>query len=150
MTKYLLATIAALLVASLGAFWALDHTKAALRDKTLRIEKLEASERSRKTTIKLLAQLDTQHTQEITRARNENQALLDRIGTGGKRLSVIAKCPVVRASSTAASVDDAEARAELDPAHARRIVAIPADGDDAIRQLTALQDWVRAGCPAPK
>ncbi|MDH0639084.1 lysis protein [Pseudomonas sp. GD03860] len=146
MTKYLLAIIAALLVASLGAFWALDHTKAALRDKTLRIEELEASERSRKQTIKLLSELDTQHTQEITRARTENQALLDRIGAGSQRLSVIARCPAVRAASTTTGLDDAEARAELDPAHARRIVAIPAEGDDAIRQLTALQDWVRTAC----
>lgn len=146
MTKYLLAALAGLSLLTLAAFWRIDHISTALDAKSSRIEQLEASERSRKNTIKLLADLDTQHTQEITHARTENQALLDRIGTGGQRLSVIARCPAVRATSSSAGVDDAEARAELDPAHARRIVAIPAEGDDAIRQLTALQDWVRTAC----
>lgn len=45
-------------------------------------------------------------------------------------------------TSATTGLDDAEARAELDPASAQRIVAIPGDGDDAIRALTALQDWV--------
>ena len=150
MTKYLLATIAALAVVALGAFWALDHTKAALRSKTLRIEELEASERSRKTTIKLLAQLDTQHTQERERANQTNADLRAAVAAGQRRLSVLAKCPVVRATSTTASLDHAEARAELDPAAAERIVRVANDGDDAIRALSALQDYVRTACPAPK
>lgn len=149
MTKYLLATIAALLLASLGAFWALDHAKAALREKTHRIEELEASERSRKQTIKLLAELDTQHTQERERANQTNASLRAAVAAGERRLSVLAKCPA-GTSSTTASVDHAEARAELDPAAAERIVAIANDGDDAIRALSALQDYVRTACPLPK
>jgi len=147
-TKYLLAIIAALAVVALGAFWALDHTKAALRAKTLRIEELEASERSRKTTIKLLAKLDTQHTQERERANQTNADLRARVAAGDDRLSVLAKCPVVRAPGTTASLDHAEARAELDPAAAERIVRVANDGDDAIRALSALQDWVSTACRA--
>lgn len=148
MIKYLLATIAALLLLTLGAFWALDHTKAALRSKTLRIEELEASERSRKNTIKLLAQLDTQHTQERERANQTNADLRARVAAGDQRLSVLAKCPVVRATSTTASLDHTEARAELDPAAAERIVRVANDGDDAIRALSALQEWVSTACQA--
>ncbi len=150
MTKYLLAAIAALAVVALGAFWALDHTKAALRSKTLRIEELEASERSRKTTIKLLSQLDTQHTQERERANQTNAGIRAAVAAGQRRLSVPAKCPVVRATSTTASLDHAEARVELDPAAAERIVRVANDGDDAIRALSALQDYVRTACAAPK
>ena len=146
MTRYLLAAIAGLSIALLGAFWQLDHIGASLKASSQRVSELEASEQSRKNTIRLLGQLDTQHTQEITHARAENQALFDRIGSGGQRLSVIARCPAVRAPGATTSLDDAEARAELDPAHAQRIVAIPAEGDEAIRQLTALQDWVRTAC----
>lgn len=150
MTKYLLATIAALLVASLGAFWALGHTKAALRDKTLRIEELEASERSRKQTIKLLSELDTQHTQERERANQTNADLRTAVATGKRRLSVIAARCAVPATGTASGLDHAEARAELDPAAAERIVRVANDGDDAIRALTALQAYVLTACPAPK
>lgn len=148
MTKYLLATIATLLVASLGAFWALDHTKAALREKTLRIEELEASERSRKQTIKLLAELDTQHTQERERANQSNASLRADVAAGKRRLSVLAASCTAGPATT--GLGHAEARAELDPAAAERIVAIANDGDDAIRALSALQDYVRTACPAAK
>ncbi|WP_225923123.1 lysis system i-spanin subunit Rz [Pseudomonas xantholysinigenes] len=150
MNKYLLCIAAVLLVASIAAFSSLVDTKAALRDKTRQIEELEASERSRKNTIKLLAELDTQHTQERERANQTNADLRAAVAAGQRRLSVPAKCPVVRATSTTASLDHAEARAELDPAVAERIVRVANDGDDAIRALNALQDYVRTACPAPK
>ena len=139
MNKYLLASIAALSILSILAFWRLDHISAALQSKTLRIEELEASERSRKNTIKLLAELDTQHTQERERANQTNANLRTAVATGQRRLSVLAANRPA-AGSAAASVDHAEARAELDPAAAERIVAIANDGDDAIRALSALQD----------
>ncbi|ANC03977.1 lysis protein [Pseudomonas putida] len=149
MTKYLLAIIAALLVASLGAFWALDHTKAALREKTRQNEELVASEKSRKNTIKLLAQLDTQHTQERERANKINAGLRVDIASGKRRLSVLATNCALRAPANP-GVDAPEARAELDPAAAERIISVGPDGDDAIRQLNALIDTVKAACPLSK
>lgn len=149
MTKYLLAAIAALSIVSILAFWRLDHVTAALDASSSLIEELEASERSRKETIRLLGELDTQHTQERERANQTNADLRAAVAAGQRRLSVLAKCPV-GGSGTTASVDHAEARAELDPAAAERIVRIANDGDDAIRQLTALQDYVRTACPAAK
>ena len=104
MNKYLLASIAALSILSILAFWRLDHISAALQSKTLRIEELEASERSRKNTIKLLAELDTQHTQERERANQTNANLRTAVATGQRRLSVLAANRPA-AGSAAASVD---------------------------------------------
>lgn len=52
----------------------------------------------------------------------------------------------MRTATGPASMDDAEARAELDPATAERIVAIANDGDAAIIALTGLQDYVTRVC----
>ena len=107
---------------------------------------LESANASRKTTQKLLTQLDTDNTKVLTDAQAQNKALLARVGTGAQRLSVPAKCPVVRAGPGPGRVDDAEARAELDPAAGQRIVAIAGDGDEAIIALNSLIDWVNTAC----
>lgn len=150
MTKYLLAAIAALSIVSILALWRLDHVTTALDASSSRIEELEASERSRKETIRLLGELDTQHTQERERANQTNASLRVDVASGKRRLSVLAASCAGAGSSTAAGVGHAEARAELDPAAAERIVRVANDGDDAIRALTALQDYVRTACPAAK
>ncbi|MNJ22231.1 Bacteriophage lysis protein [compost metagenome] len=149
MTKYLLAAIAALSLVSIVAFWRLDHATAALDAKSSRVDELEAANESRRNTIRLLADLDTQHTQERERANQTNADLRAAVATGQRRLSVLAKCPAAGPDG-ASGLDHAEARAELDPAAAERIVRVANDGDDAIRQLTALQDYVRTACPAAK
>lgn len=146
MTKYLLAAIAALSAVSILAFWRLDHVSASLDAASKQVEQLTASIESRKNTQRLLAQLDTEHTQERERANQTNASLRADVAAGKRRLSVLAtSCSA--GSATAAGVGHAEARAELDPAAAERIVAITNDGDDAIRQLNALQDYVRTACP---
>jgi len=141
--RYLVAGLAMALVLAL---WRLDHISTSLDTATERVGVLEAANASRKTTQKLLAQLDTDNTKVLTDAQVQNKALLDRVGTGAKRLSVPAKCPVVRASPGTGRVDDAEARAELDPAAGQRIVAIASDGDEAIIALNSLIDWVNTAC----
>ncbi|WP_330508312.1 lysis system i-spanin subunit Rz [Pseudomonas putida] len=146
MTKYLLAAIAALSAVSILAFWRLDHVSASLDAASKQVEQLTASIESRKNTQRLLAQLDTEHTQERERANQTNASLRADVATGKRRLSVLAKCPVVRADANP-GVDAAEARAELNPAAAERIISVGPDGDDAIRQLNALIDTVRAACP---
>lgn len=146
MTKYLLTAIAALSIVSILAFWRLDHVSTSLTTQTKRVSELEASLESRKETQRLLTQLDTEHTQERERANQTNADLRAAVAAGQRRLSVLAKCP----GSATAGVDHAEARAELDPAAAERIVRITNDGDDAIRALTALQDYINTACPAAK
>lgn len=147
MTRYLIAGLAMALIL---AFWRLDHITTSLDTATKLVSELEAAAESRRNTQRLLLELDTQHTQERERANQVNAGRLARINTGAERLSVKAACPAVRAASPAASVDHAEARAELDPASAGRIVATANDGDDAILALTALQDYVSTACTPRK
>ncbi|SCW91819.1 lysis system i-spanin subunit Rz [Pseudomonas sp. NFACC05-1] len=142
-TRYL---IAGLVVALILAGWRLDHVSTRLSTATERVSTLEAAAESRRNTQKILRQLDTENTKVLTNAQASNKALLARLGSGGQRLSVPARCPVVRASTSPGSVDDAEARTELDPAHGQRIVAITNDGDEAIIALNALIDHVNASC----
>ncbi len=132
------------------ALWRLDHISTSLDTATERVGVLEAANASRKATQKLLTQLDTDNTKVLTDAQAQNKALFARVGTGAQRLSVPARCPVVRASPSPGRVDDAEARAELDPATGQRIVAIANDGDEAIIALNGLIDYVNAGCQPVK
>jgi len=146
-TKYLLAAIAALSAVSILAFWRLDHVSASLDAASKQVEQLTASIESRKNTQRLLAQLDTEHTQERERANQTNASLRADVATGNRRLSVLTAGLLAAGSASATGLGNAKTRAELDAAAAERIVAIANDGDDAIRQLNALQDYVRTACP---
>lgn len=148
--RILLGICAALAIGLLLALWRLDHVSARADTATERVGVLERAVESRKNTQRLLTQLDTDNTKVLTDAQAKNKTLLARIGTGTQRLSVPARCPVVRAGPSPSSLDDAEARAELDPAAGQRIVAITSDGDEAIIALNALIDHVNAGCLSSK
>ncbi len=147
MTNYLIAGVFACGVVIYAGWQKIEAQSLALDQATQQISTLKAAAESRRNTIKLLADLDTQHTQERERANQTNADLRGAVATGMRRLSVLAASCSPAGSATAASVGHAEARAELDPAAAERIVRIANDGDDAIRQLTALQDWVSKACP---
>lgn len=144
--KILAAACVALAFVLLAALWRLDHVTTSLDAATERVGTLERAADSRRNTQKLLLQLDTQHTQVQAHAQALNAARLARINSGADRLSVKAACPAVRGTTPAAGLADDQARAELDPASAGRIVTTANDGDDAIRQLTALQDYVSTAC----
>ncbi|CRM04675.1 Bacteriophage lysis protein [Pseudomonas sp. 28 E 9] len=96
---------------------------------------------------------DQQHAQELSNAQRNQAALRDRLTTADVRLSVLldatdtaSRCDVPAAPG-AAGVVHAARRAQLDPAHAQRIVAITDDGDNAIIALRACQAYVRAVAP---
>lgn len=144
--KILAGICAALIVGLLLALWRLDHVSTSLTSAESAISELEAVAASRRNTQRLLLDLDTKHNKELTDAQARNKDLLARVGSGAQRLSVKAACPAVRTATTTASVDDAEARAELDPASATRILATGNDGDEAVIALTALQDYVITSC----
>lgn len=147
MTRYLIATLVGCCLLMYGGWQKIQGQAVALEAAAERIGTLERAAKSRKNTQQLLAQLDTEHTQERERANQNNANLRAAVAAGQRRLSVLTtKCTAVRTATTAAGVDDAKARAELDPAAAERIVAIPADGDDAINQLTGLQDYIDRVC----
>lgn len=146
MSRYLFAALVVCLVLIYGGWSHIQRQAKDLAIATDRITTLNAAAESRRHTQKLLAQLDTEHTKALTDAQAQNKALLARIGTDAQRLSVPARCPAVGTTSTTTSLDDAETRAELDPAAAQRIVATSVDGDEAIIALNSLIDWVNAAC----
>ena len=146
MTRYLIAALVGGLLVIYGGW---SHIQGQAKDLAIakdRNSTLERAAASRRNTQRLLAQLDTEHTKALTDAQTTNNQLRAAVATGARRLSVKATCPVVRTATTATRLDDAEARAELDPAAAERIVAIPADGDEAIVALTGLQDYINTVC----
>ncbi|PUB43242.1 lysis system i-spanin subunit Rz [Pseudomonas sp. GV047] len=99
-----------------------------------------------------LASQDQQHTKELSDAQRNQARLRDQLATADVRLSVLlaedpAGCCNVPAASGTAGVVHAARRAQLDPAHAQRIIAITDDGDNAVIALRACQAYVRAVAP---
>lgn len=97
-----------------------------------------------------LSASDQQHAQELNDAQRHQAALRDRLATADVRLSVLLDtadtpggCAVPAATSTGGLVHAAP-RAQLDPAHAQRIIAITDDGDSALIALRACQAYVQA------
>ena len=95
-----------------------------------------------------LQDTETKHFQELTDAQHTQARLRDRLATADLRLSVLVErdttCAPVPAATGAGGVDHGSVRARLDPAHARRIIAITDDGDRGLIALRACQAYVRA------
>ena len=92
---------------------------------------------------------DQQHTRELYDALRNQALLRDRLATSDLRLSVLlaedpaSGCDVPTAPGGAGVVHAAR-RAQLDPAHAQRIIGITDDGDQGLIALRACQAYVRA------
>lgn len=98
----------------------------------------------------LLASQDQQHTKELSDAQRNQAVLRDRLATSDVRLSVLldaadsASGCNVPATPGAVGVVHGAARAQLDPAHAQRIIGITDAGDQGMIALRACQAYVRA------
>ncbi|KRP45090.1 lysozyme, partial [Pseudomonas synxantha] len=96
-----------------------------------------------------LALQDQQHTKELSDAQRNQAVLRDRLATSDVRLSVLidsadtASGCNVPTSTSAVGVVHAARRAQLDPAHAQRILAITGDGDQGLIALRACQAYVK-------
>jgi len=95
-----------------------------------------------------LAASDKSHHESLTNAQKDQARLRDRLATSDLRLSVVlaegsASGCSVPATAGAGGVVHGAIRAELDPAHAQRIVAITGEGDRAVIALAACQAYVR-------
>ncbi|MCX4217376.1 lysis protein [Pseudomonas sp. MCal1] len=96
-----------------------------------------------------LAASDKTHTEKMTNAQKAQALLRDRLATSDLRLSVLLDagstggCSVPATSGAGGVVHD-PVRAELDPAHAQRIVAITSEGDRGLIALQACQAYIRA------
>ncbi len=97
-----------------------------------------------------LAFQDQQHIKELSDAQRNQARLRDRLATADVRLSVLldstdtANGCEVPATTGAVGVVYATRRAQLDPAHAQRIISITDAGDQGLIALRACQAYVRA------
>lgn len=113
----------------------------------------QAEQDKRLATEHQLATLDQQHTKELSDAQRNQALLRDRLATADVRLSVLldatdsANGCEVPAAPGAVGVVHAAHRAQLNPAHAQRIVAITDDGDQGLIALRACQAYVRTVAP---
>ncbi|MCJ7957296.1 MAG: lysis protein [Pseudomonas sp.] len=92
---------------------------------------------------------DQQHTKELSDAQRNQARLRDQLATADVRLSVLlAEDPAsscnVPTGPGSVSVVHAARRAQLDPAHAQRIISITDAGDQGLIALRACQAYVRA------
>ncbi len=102
---------------------------------------------------KTLATSDQKYFRELSDVQRNQAGLRDRIATADLRLSVLldatdsASGCNVPAALVAVGVVHAARRAQLDQAHAQRIVSITDDGDKGLIALRACQAYVRAIAP---
>ncbi|OOG85688.1 lysis protein [Pseudomonas sp. A25(2017)] len=95
-----------------------------------------------------LATSEQTHHQVLTNEEEKQARLRDRLATADLRLSVLlaedpaSGCAVPSASGAVGVVHGAR-RAQLDPAHAQRIIAITDAGDRGLIALQACQAYVR-------
>ena len=96
-----------------------------------------------------LATSDQKHTKELFDAQRNQALLRDRLATADVRLSVLldatdsASGCNVPATPGAVGVVHATRRAQLDPAHAQRIIGVTDAGDQGLIALRACQAYVR-------
>lgn len=132
-------SIAAILAAFGAGFWLAD-TLAAKEALDERMERLQAEKAMREDMDRRVNLIDAEHFKELSNAKSENDKLRRDLAAGTKRVRVaVRQCEPAGTSS----VDNASATAELDGKTAADLAGIAADGDEAIRQLTALQQWAK-------
>lgn len=96
---------------------------------------------------------DQEHTKELSDAQRNQARLRDQLATADVRLSVLldATDPAsgcnVPSTAGAVGVVHAARRAQLDAAHAQRIIGITDTGDQGLIALRACQAYVRAVAP---
>lgn len=131
-----------------------DRTHGLERDKAAAtaLDQLAAQQEARSALeIRLQAQAQT-HWKEIEDAQQTQARLRDRLATADLRLSVLVDAGALAASSCDGGLREATetgslvhgaVRAQLDRAHAQRIVAITDEGDRGLIALQACQAFVR-------
>ena len=96
-----------------------------------------------------LAASDQAHYRALTDEKTTQARLRDRIATADLRLSVqlaataTTDCGGVQATAGTCGVVHGARRAQLDPAHAQRIIGVTNDGDQGLIALQACQSYVR-------
>ena len=95
-----------------------------------------------------LAASDKTHHRALTDAQTSQARLRDRLATADLRLSVLldaadtGACSAVSATTSSGRVVHGAPRAQLDRAHAQRIIDITSDGDQGLIALQACQQYL--------
>jgi hypothetical protein len=110
-------------------------------------EQVQAEQAKRLGLEQRLSASEQTHYRKLSDAQRDQDRLRDRLATADVRLSVLltedsASCSPVSATAGAGCVVHGGKRAQLDPAHAQRIVAITNDGDRGLIALKACQSYV--------
>ena len=95
-----------------------------------------------------LAASDQSHYRALTDEKTKQARLRDRLATADLWLSVqldaaATGCDAVQTTTRTGGVVHAARRAQLDPAHAQRIIGITGDGDQGLIALQACQAYIR-------
>ena len=96
-----------------------------------------------------LAASDQYHYRALTDEKTKQARLRDRLATADLRLSVqldattATGCDGMQATTRTGGVVHGARRAQLDRAHAQRIIGITGDGDQGLIALAACQDYAR-------
>jgi prophage endopeptidase len=145
-TRYLILVLVAILSAWLYGWYQYrqgyaDRETFAKLQTAIQNEVARANEQEQ---VKKNSELDKKHYEELRDAQKTIDRLRADFAAGRRRLSVRVKRPVCPAHDTkTAGLDYGATRAELDGQVAQDLIGIVAEGDQAIRQLNALQDYVR-------
>ena len=95
-----------------------------------------------------LAASDQAHYRALSDEKTKQARLRDRLATADLRLSVQlgaagAGCDALQPTTSAGGLVHGSHRAQLDPAHAQRIIGITSDGDQGLIALAACQAFVK-------
>ena len=96
-----------------------------------------------------LAASDQSHYRAMTDEKTKQVRLRDRLATAALRLSVLLDTTVANGSdgmqttTSPGGVVHGASRAQLDPAHAQRIIGITGDGDQGLMALQACQAYAK-------
>ena len=161
--KLLIAGMAVALILAISATWKIqdwrysgrlvEQTNAHLSDLakigSAAADQVQAEQGKRLALEQRLAVNDQTHHKELSDAQTNQTRLRDRLATTDVRLSVLlaedpASCNAVPATAGAGGVVHGRTRAQLDPAHAQRIIAITDASDRGLIALRACQAYARA------
>jgi hypothetical protein len=110
---------------------------------------VQAEQNKRLAIEQRLSAADLQHSRELSDAQRNQASLRDRLATADVRLSVLldatdsASGCDMPATPGAVGVVHAARRAQLDPAHAQRIIGITDAGDQGLIALRACQAYAK-------
>lgn len=144
MNNKIIISLAGLVLAFLAG-WLVNGWRLQSRISKMQAEHAEAIQLARLKVETLQEEIDRlldAYQEEKNHADKEIARLRADVAAGRVRLSVPARCPGTDTPTGAASQ---EARAELDAETADALVAIAAEGDDAIRELNLCIDAYEAG-----